>query len=94
MIGNTGLLITIHPSHLSDRIEGLVDLVPIRSVFLESIEKIIPGIANQLPDALQTFKGFLARREITPLLGKLAFDVLKTFDASPMLLVNEPRAET
>ncbi|KAJ7843293.1 hypothetical protein B0H13DRAFT_2364802 [Mycena leptocephala] len=51
-----------------------VDLVLIRSVFLENIEKIIPGIANQFPDALQTFKGFLARREITPLLGKLAFD--------------------
>jgi hypothetical protein len=70
------------------------ELVPIRSVFLESIEKIIPGIANQFPDALQTFKGFLARREITPLLGRLAFDVSKIFDASPMLLVNDPAAET
>jgi hypothetical protein len=70
------------------------ELVPIRSVFLESIEKMIPGIANQFPDALQTFKGFLARREITPLLGRLAFDVLKIFDASPMLLVNDPAAET
>jgi hypothetical protein len=70
------------------------ELVPIPSVFLESIEKIILGIANQFPDALQTFKGFLARREITPLLGRLAFDVLKFFDASPMLLVNDPVAET
>ncbi|KAJ7465813.1 hypothetical protein B0H11DRAFT_1922086 [Mycena galericulata] len=35
-----------------------------------------------------TFKGILAKREITPLLGKLAFDVLKIFDATPMLLVN------
>ncbi|KAJ7791164.1 hypothetical protein B0H14DRAFT_2395940 [Mycena olivaceomarginata] len=65
-------------------------LVPIRSMFMEDIEKLIPGIANQFPDALQTFRGFLARREITPLLGKLAFDVLSIFEASPMLVVNEP----
>jgi hypothetical protein len=64
------------------------DLVPIRSVFLESIEKLIPGISNKFPNALQTFKGFLAQREITPLLGKLVFDVLKFFDATPMLIVN------
>ncbi|KAJ7441369.1 hypothetical protein B0H11DRAFT_1631517, partial [Mycena galericulata] len=59
------------------------DLIPICSLFLENIEKIVPGIANLFPDALQTCKGFLARREITPLLGKLAFDVLKIFDATP-----------
>ncbi|KAJ7429251.1 hypothetical protein B0H11DRAFT_1945445 [Mycena galericulata] len=47
-------------------------------------------IANLFPDALQTFKGILAKREITPLLGKLAFDVLKIFE----LLVNDPAAET
>jgi hypothetical protein len=70
------------------------ELVPIRSVFLESIEKIIPGIVNQFPDALQTFKGFLVRRGITPLLGRLAFDVSKIFDVSPMLLVNDPAVET
>jgi hypothetical protein len=45
------------------------------------------------PDAFQTFKGLLAERQVTPLLGKLASDVLKIFDASPMLLVREPTHE-
>jgi hypothetical protein len=61
------------------------DLIPIRSMFFENIENLIPGIANQSPDALQTFKGYPARREITPLLAKLAFDVLEIF-ATPMTL--------
>ncbi|KAJ7077519.1 hypothetical protein B0H15DRAFT_753475, partial [Mycena belliarum] len=59
------------------------DLVALRSVFLAGIEKLVPGISGEFSDALQMFKGFLSRREITPLLGKLAFDVLKVFDASP-----------
>ncbi|KAJ7111243.1 hypothetical protein C8R44DRAFT_933374 [Mycena epipterygia] len=62
----------------------------IRAIFLETVEIIIPGVVDQFTDALQTFKGLLARQETTPLLGKLAFDVLRIFDASPMLLVSEP----
>ncbi|KAJ7440053.1 hypothetical protein B0H11DRAFT_1751065 [Mycena galericulata] len=69
-------------------------LILIPYLFLENIEEIVPGIANLFPDALQAFKGFLAKREITPLVGKLAFDVLKIFDATPMLLVSDPAAET
>ncbi|KAJ7181568.1 hypothetical protein C8R43DRAFT_869325 [Mycena crocata] len=68
------------------------ELVAIRAVFLENVETIIPGVLAQFSDAFQTFKGLLAQRNITPLLGKLAFNVLKVFDASPMLLVNEPGA--
>ncbi|KAJ7934764.1 hypothetical protein B0H13DRAFT_2305541 [Mycena leptocephala] len=45
---------------------------------------------SRFTDALQMFKGCLSQREITPLLGKLAFDVLRIFEASPMLLVTEP----
>ncbi|KAJ7937929.1 hypothetical protein B0H13DRAFT_2302399 [Mycena leptocephala] len=48
------------------------------------------GILDQFIDAFQIFKGLLSQRAITPLLGKLAYDVLKIFEASPMLLVNEP----
>jgi hypothetical protein len=46
---------------------------------------------SRFTDALQMFKGCLSQREITPLLGKLAFDVLRIFEASPMLLVTEPK---
>ncbi|KAJ7491596.1 hypothetical protein B0H11DRAFT_1718834, partial [Mycena galericulata] len=53
------------------------DLLSILSVFLESIERMVPGVVNRFPDALEKFKGFLAIREITPLLGKLAFDVIR-----------------
>jgi hypothetical protein len=51
---------------------------------------LLPGITAKFPDALQLFGGLLPRREITPLLGKLAYDVLKIFDSAPILLVQGP----
>ena len=66
------------------------ELLPIRAKFMETVEELLPGILDQFIDAFQIFKGLLSQRAITPLLGKLAYDVLKIFEASPMLLVNEP----
>ncbi|KAJ7232807.1 hypothetical protein C8J57DRAFT_1091123 [Mycena rebaudengoi] len=71
------------------------DLVELRSVFTNKVDQELPGIIAQFSQsALQLFKGLLARREITPLLGKLAFDVQKIFDATPILLVCEPMLRT
>jgi hypothetical protein len=53
----------------------------------------IPGTVDESADPLDLFRQLLPRREITPLLGKLAFDVLKIFDVTPMLLVDEPRLQ-
>jgi hypothetical protein len=36
------------------------------------------------------FKAVLSKREATPFLGKLAFNVLKIYDATPMLLLQPP----
>ncbi|KAJ6548980.1 hypothetical protein B0H19DRAFT_952897 [Mycena capillaripes] len=66
------------------------ELLPIRKTFLDNVSVLLPGVVDQYTNALQIFKGLLARREVTPLLGKLAYDVLKIFEASPMLCVHEP----
>ena len=68
----------------------LPELKDLREIFTQRLEAEISGLAAQFPDALQLFRGLLPRREITPLLAKLAYDVLKIFDATPMLLVNDP----
>jgi hypothetical protein len=70
-------------------------LIELRKVFTEKVDQELPGIIAQFSEsALQLFKGLLARREITPLLGKLAFDVQKIFDETPILLVREPPLRT
>ncbi|KAJ7480647.1 hypothetical protein FB451DRAFT_1030957 [Mycena latifolia] len=66
------------------------ELQTLRHAFLEKVEAEIAGVVGQAADALELFRVLLPRREITPLLGKLAYDVLKIFDSTPMLLVNEP----
>jgi hypothetical protein len=67
------------------------ELLPIRKTFCENVEALIPDVVSQFPDAFHIFRGLLARREVTPLLGKLVFDVLKISDNKPMLLVSDPQ---
>ncbi|KAJ7824392.1 hypothetical protein B0H14DRAFT_2369638 [Mycena olivaceomarginata] len=50
------------------------ELTEIRQAFLEKLNYELPGVVEQ-PDALQLFRGLLSKREITPLLAKLAYDV-------------------
>jgi hypothetical protein len=70
-------------------------LIELRQVFTDKVNQELPGLIAQFSEsALQLFKGLLARREITPLLGKLAFDVQKIFDETPLLLVREPVLRT
>ncbi|KAJ7723253.1 hypothetical protein B0H16DRAFT_1334262 [Mycena metata] len=68
------------------------ELVEIRQVFLEELYDTLPELSGTLDptDVLKFFRDILPRREITPLLGKLAYDVLKIFDSSPMLCVDAP----
>jgi hypothetical protein len=77
------------PAHAMFRCEH-AELVPIRQVFLDKLNIELPGFPHQFPDPLQLFRGLLPKREITPLLAKLAYDVLKIFDSVPILLVSEP----
>ena len=71
---------------------GQPDLMRIREVFLEKLYKDIPDISRTASSPWGFFRDLLPRREITPLLRKLAHDVLKNFDVTPMLCVNAPPA--
>ncbi|KAJ7708472.1 hypothetical protein B0H14DRAFT_2415356 [Mycena olivaceomarginata] len=66
------------------------ELLEPRKDFLDKVEVEVPGVIEGSPDALQLFRNLLPRRKITPLLGKLAFNVLKIFDSTPMSLIDEP----
>ncbi|KAJ7238918.1 hypothetical protein C8J57DRAFT_1086647 [Mycena rebaudengoi] len=69
-------------------------LIELQKVFMEKVDQELPGLIAQFSESmLQLFKG-LVRREITPLLGKLAFDVQNIFDETPILLVREPALRT
>ncbi|KAJ7824399.1 hypothetical protein B0H14DRAFT_2369655 [Mycena olivaceomarginata] len=69
------------------------ELTEIRQAFLEKLDSELPGVVEQYPDELRLFRGLLSKREITPLLAKLAYEVLKIFDSVPMLLLNDPTAQ-
>ncbi|KAJ7849518.1 hypothetical protein B0H14DRAFT_2356149, partial [Mycena olivaceomarginata] len=66
--------------------------VPIRQVFLTKLYTKLPELDNTLDSAnsLKFFPNILPRREITALLAKLAYDMLKIFEAKPMLYVQAP----
>lgn len=66
------------------------DLMQLREFFLTKLYAEIPEIKVRFTNAMDFFRVILSRREITPLLAKLAFDVLKIYDATPMLLVSPP----
>jgi hypothetical protein len=68
-------------------------LIQLREVFLTKLYTEVPTIRGQFKDPIGFFAEVLARREITPVLAKLAFDVLKVYDASPMFLVEPPTAQ-
>jgi hypothetical protein len=50
------------------------ELTEIRQTFLENLDSELPGVLEQYPDELQLFRGLLSKRQITPLLAKLAYD--------------------
>ncbi|KAJ6525340.1 hypothetical protein B0H19DRAFT_1276136 [Mycena capillaripes] len=66
------------------------ELMQVREAFLEEVYTKIPEFKGAFNNAMAFFKAVLARREITPGLGKLAFNVLKIYDATPMLILEPP----
>jgi hypothetical protein len=65
-------------------------LMEIREIFLVKLYSQLPDIQGTFPSALDFFRGILPRREIAPLLAKLAFDTLKIYDAVEILRVEPP----
>ncbi|KAJ6603334.1 hypothetical protein DFH09DRAFT_1301152 [Mycena vulgaris] len=66
------------------------ELMQEREAFLLDLYDKVPEFKGEFTDAMSLFKAVLARREVTPGLAKLAFNVLKIYDASPMLLLEPP----
>lgn len=66
------------------------ELLMVRGIFLTELYATLPEMKNLHNDAGLLFRDLLSRREITALLAKLAYDVLRIFDAVPMLLVEPP----
>ncbi|KAJ7090739.1 hypothetical protein B0H15DRAFT_778739 [Mycena belliarum] len=64
------------------------ELMQLREVFLSKLYAEVPEIKGQFSNPVAFFAGVLHRREITPVLAKLAFDVLKVYDATPMWLAD------
>ncbi|KAJ7140639.1 hypothetical protein C8R44DRAFT_604833 [Mycena epipterygia] len=64
------------------------ELMQVREVFLADLYTKIPQFKGAFTDAMSLFRAVLAKREMTPLLAKLAVNVLKIYDA--MLLLKPP----
>ncbi|KAJ6465368.1 hypothetical protein C8R45DRAFT_761236, partial [Mycena sanguinolenta] len=59
------------------------ELTELRQTFLTKLGAELPGLAGQITEPLQFFRALLPQREVTPLLAKLACDVLKIYDSVP-----------
>jgi hypothetical protein len=52
----------------------------------------IPELKDAFTNPMTFFKAVVSKREATPFLRKLAFNVLKIYDDTPMLLLEPPAA--
>jgi hypothetical protein len=59
-------------------------------VFLAELYTKIPEFKGTFTDGMSMFRAVLAKREVTPILAKLAFNVLRIYEATPMLLLEPP----
>jgi hypothetical protein len=66
------------------------ELAQVRERFLTNLYAKIPEFQGALTDAMDFFRAVLSKREVTPILAKLAFNVLRIYDATPMLLLDGP----
>lgn len=64
------------------------ELMVTRNVFLEKLYKECPDLEGQYSDAGLFFRDLIPLRRITPLLGKLAFDVLEIYEKVPILVID------
>jgi hypothetical protein len=69
------------------------DLSNLREVFLAKLYAEVPEFEGKFTSPMAFFWGVLERRAVTPLLAKLAFDVLRVYESTPMLVI-EPREST
>jgi hypothetical protein len=66
------------------------ELAQVRERFLTDLYAKIPEFQGAFADAMDFFRAVLSKREVTPILAKLAFNILRIYDATPMLLLDGP----
>jgi hypothetical protein len=66
------------------------ELMATREIFLTELYKSVPEFQGAFTDAMAFFRAVLAQREVIPVLAKLAFNVLRIYDLTPMLLLEPP----
>ncbi|KAJ7504847.1 hypothetical protein B0H11DRAFT_1611384, partial [Mycena galericulata] len=59
------------------------ELMEVREASLAELYTKIPEFKGAFTDAMSLFRAVLGKREVTPALAKLAFNVLKIYDALP-----------
>ncbi|KAJ7648472.1 hypothetical protein B0H17DRAFT_1215616 [Mycena rosella] len=69
------------------------ELMQVCEQFLKALYEEVPEFRGHFTNVMTFFQAVLARREVTPVLAKLAFNVLKIYDAAPMFLVEPPAEE-
>jgi hypothetical protein len=67
-----------------------VELNRVSEVFLAELYTKVPEFQGAFNDGMSMFRAVLAKREVTPILTKVAFNVLRIYDATPMLLLEPP----
>jgi hypothetical protein len=68
-------------------------LVQVRESFLIDLYVKIPELQGVFADAMDFFRAVLSKREVTPILAKLAFNILRIYNATPMLLLDVTRPQ-
>jgi hypothetical protein len=63
-------------------------VVVLRSTFMATVLDLMPGLIHKHSNPRALFQDLLSQRSITPLLVKLAHDVLEVFYATEMLHIN------
>ncbi|KAJ6479792.1 hypothetical protein C8R45DRAFT_758449, partial [Mycena sanguinolenta] len=59
------------------------ELIKLREIFLVKLYADLPDVKGKFSTPWEFFRELLSRREITPLLAKLAYDVLKIYASEP-----------
>jgi hypothetical protein len=76
----------VHAMFICDNVE----LNRVCEVFLAELYTKVPEFQGAFTNGMSMFRAVLAKREVTPILAKLAFNVLRIYDVTPMLLLEPP----
>ncbi|KAJ7825077.1 hypothetical protein B0H13DRAFT_2375124 [Mycena leptocephala] len=68
-----------------------LELTQVRKAILADLYAKVPEFKGAYMDKMEYFRAILAKREVTPILAKLAFNVLRIYDAPQCYFWNHQR---